>query len=69
MVRFFDPANRNPLLYLLPSYLSKLMSLDKQGLREKLMKLKENANSIPPEERQDILDFLDSALKIVHYEV
>jgi hypothetical protein len=67
MVELFDPTSRNPLLYLLPSYMTRIITVDTIALREKLKSIYESlhSSSHSDESVQTLKKFVESSLKII----
>jgi len=67
MVELFDPTSRNPLLYLLPSYMTKIITVDTEALREKLKSISKSLHSsnYSDEFVETFEKFVESSLKII----
>jgi hypothetical protein len=67
MVELFDPTSRNPLLYLLPSYMTRIITVDTIALREKLKSICKSlhSSSHSDEFAKTLKKFVESSLKII----
>jgi len=67
MVELFDPTSRNPLLYLLPSYITRIITVDTSALREKLKSIYKSLNSSSHSDEfvETLKKFVESSLKII----
>jgi len=67
MVELFDPTNRNPLLYLLPSYMTRIITVDTIALREKLKSIYKSLHSSSHSDEfvETLKKFVESSLKII----